>query len=67
MTDKPIFVKYVGAGAFTQGVPSCDMTESEWKALAEEQRQMALESGTHKLLKSGAKQPAAEVTNGSAS
>jgi hypothetical protein len=65
MTDKTIFAKYIGkGGAFVAGVPACDLTEAEWNACAEDARQLALEAGTHKLMKSG---KAAEVNHGATS
>ena len=60
MTNKqPIYAKYIGAGNFVAGVPACDMTEEDWRALSPEKQKEALDAGTHKLNFSG-KKPAAE-------
>lgn len=68
MTEKTIFVKYVGGGnSFIPGVPSCDMSESEWNAVPEDLRKLALAAGTHQLVKKQGGKPAAEVSNGTAS
>ena len=68
MTEKIIYAKYIGKDIyFVAGVPACDLTKAEWEALTEDQRKLALASGTHQLTnaKSGAK--AAEVNHGSES
>ncbi len=46
-----VVAKYVGKGAYIDGIPARDMTSDEWDALSEEQRKKALDAGTHRLAK----------------
>lgn len=62
----PKHARYTGEG-YVFGVPSHDMTKSEWDALPKERRNIALKAGTHKILSASKKKeekPIEEVTNG---
>jgi len=49
MTDEAIYAVYIGKGAYINGVPSKDLTKTEWLALSEEERALALKAKTHEL------------------
>ena len=59
----PKHARYTGEG-YVFGVPARDMTKSEWDALSKERRDVALKTGTHKILSAKKDKPIEEVTNG---
>lgn len=42
--------KYLNNGGFIQGVPARDLTQDEWDALEDWQRQAALKSGLYMIV-----------------
>ena len=46
-------VKYIGDGAFIEGVPARDMTPEEWQALEAEKRETALKLRLYRIVKIG--------------
>jgi hypothetical protein len=44
-----VYAKYVGGGAFVNGVPARDLTKDEWDALDEGARARALELKLHQV------------------
>ena len=46
---EPIAARYVGAGAFLQGMPARDVTVAEWEALTEDQRALGVALGLYVL------------------
>lgn len=55
-----MIAKYVGRGAYVQGVPAKDLEEEEWDALSERQQSLALEH-THELAGRRKSTPTVEV------